>query len=188
MTGPKWRPGTSKSDYESPLIEYGRELGNGDAVGLLYRGDAIPSLDGSYVFSDFWNGFLGRFYPDGNTAGKIEWLLYDSGISDIGIHPATGEILLADWFEGNVKRLVAKPDPALRPLPRRLSETGVFHNLDELLPSAGAFLTKSTFPFGRTSPSNNVGFPCRIPTKTFPCNRPTKSTIRRAPFGSSISI
>lgn len=68
MTGPKWRPGMSKIDYKSPLIKYGRELGNGIAGGLLYRGDAIPSLNGSYVFFDFWNDFLGRFYPDGNTA------------------------------------------------------------------------------------------------------------------------
>ncbi len=174
MIGPKWRPGMSKNDYKSPLIEYGRELGNGIAGGLLYRGEALPSLDGSYVFSDFWNGFLGRFYPDGNTAGKIEWLLYDSGISDIGIHPATGEILLADWFEGIVKRLVAKPDPALQPLPQRLSETGVFRNLEELLPSAGVVPYEINVPFWSdfavkqrwfSLPNSNQNFSLQSPNK-----------------------
>lgn len=67
-----------QSDYNPSLIEYGRELGNGIAGGLLYRGAALPPLDVSYVFFDFWNGFLGRFSPEGNTVGKIEWLLYDS--------------------------------------------------------------------------------------------------------------
>lgn len=105
--------------------------------------------------------------------GKIEWLLYDSGISDIGVHPATGEILLADWFEGSVKRLVTQPDPALQPLPRHLSETGVFRNLEELVPSEEEVPYENNVPFWSDfAVTNNVGFSCRIPTKTFPCNRP----------------
>ena len=169
MIGPKWRPGMSKNDYKLPLIEYGRELGNDIAGGLLYRGDALPSLDGSYVFSDFWNGFLGQFYPNGNTAGKIEWLLYDSGISDIGIHPATGEILLADWFEGSVKRLVAKPDPVLPPLPQRLSGTGVFRNLEELLPGAGVVPYEINVPFwSNFAVKQRWFFPDAFQPKLFP--------------------
>lgn len=62
-------------------------------------------------------------------------------------NPATGEILLADWFEGSVKRLVAKPDPTLQPLPQHLSETGVFRNLEELLPSAGVVPYEINVPF-----------------------------------------
>ncbi len=147
MPGPKWQSGMAESDYELPLIEYGRESGNGIAGGLFYRGSAVPALDGSYLFSDFWNGFLGRFRDDGETAGEIEWLLWDSNISDIGVHPATGEILLADWFEGRIKRLAPGPDPDLLPLPQRLSKTGVFRNLETLTPNEGMVPYEINVPF-----------------------------------------
>ncbi|MCS1408847.1 MAG: Quinoprotein glucose dehydrogenase B [Verrucomicrobia subdivision 3 bacterium] len=147
LVGPKWSPGMEAGDYEAPLVEYGRELGNGVAGGLLYRGSRVPELDGSYIFSDFWNGFIGRFHYDGNQVSEIEWLLWDSGITDIDVNPATGSILVADWFEGRIKQLVPGPDPRLPPLPQRLSGTGLFQNLEDLTPSEGLIPYEINVPF-----------------------------------------
>ena len=135
LDGPRWMARPPGALLTAPLAEYGRQYGDGIAGGLLYRGGSLPGLDGHYLFSDFWAGFLGAVPVEGEDAGRISWLLWDSGVSDIGLHPASGEVLLSDWLEGRIKRLVPGPDPALKPLPALLSQTGAFESLDPLVPS-----------------------------------------------------
>ena len=135
--GPKWKRTVQVDDYVAPLAEYGREQGNDIAAGLLYRGEATPALDGRLVFSDFWNGYIGSVDVTGPETGKIEWLFWDNGIADMSYHPRTGEILMADWFEGSIRTLKSGPDPSLPPMPAKLSETGLFQDLETLTPAEG---------------------------------------------------
>lgn len=135
--GPKWSQLHSTTKYLPPIAEYGREQGNDIAAGLCYRGKTVSSLDGSYIFSDFWNGFIGRISMDPEEDQNIEWLTWDAGISDISIRPDNGEILMADWFDGTIRRLNEGPQPDLPALPQRLSETGLFQDLKTLTPSEG---------------------------------------------------
>src|SRR5262249_12922303 len=56
------------ADLFPPITEFGHETdtpdaGSAIAGGMLYRGSAVPSLDGAYIFSDFWKGDIGVIRP-----------------------------------------------------------------------------------------------------------------------------
>jgi glucose/arabinose dehydrogenase len=64
-----------------PLYEYAHE-GNGCAIvgGQVYRGSAIPELDGQYFFGDFCGGWVRSLeYADGEIVSTTAW-------SDLGTH------------------------------------------------------------------------------------------------------
>ena len=48
-----------------PLIEYRHDEGCSVTGGYVYRGTAIPQLDGHYFYSDWCSGFLRSIAPDG---------------------------------------------------------------------------------------------------------------------------
>ncbi len=54
-----FRGGTEPADHVPPVHEYDRTgLGCSVTGGFVYRGDALPELRGSYVFSDYCDGTL----------------------------------------------------------------------------------------------------------------------------------
>lgn len=68
-----------------------------------------------------------------------------------------------------MKRLVPQPDPALQPLPRRLSETGVFRNLEELAPSERVVPYEINVPFWSDfAVKQRWFFPAESQPKLFP--------------------
>lgn len=81
-----------------------REGGCAVTGGVVYRGQAIPALAGSYLFGDFCSGKLWRLPPG---SSKPE-LLMETGlnISSFGFD-GQGEVLIVD-LNGTVNRLVAK--------------------------------------------------------------------------------
>ncbi|WP_161596759.1 PQQ-dependent sugar dehydrogenase [Chitinophaga vietnamensis] len=58
-------PGTDKSKLIAPIHEYDHNLGISITGGYVYRGKAIPSLKGLYVFGDY-NGKSFVLEPSGN--------------------------------------------------------------------------------------------------------------------------
>jgi glucose/arabinose dehydrogenase len=56
--------------YVEPVDEYRHDEGCSITGGYVYRGSAIPGLDGHYFFSDFCTGFI-RSYTDGT--GEVDW-------------------------------------------------------------------------------------------------------------------
>ncbi len=48
-----------------PVYEYRHDEGCSITGGYVYRGDAIPQLDGHYFFSDWCSGFIRSIAPDG---------------------------------------------------------------------------------------------------------------------------
>ena len=48
-----------------PVLEYGHDEGCSVTGGYVYRGSAMPHLDGHYFFSDWCTGFLRSIAPDG---------------------------------------------------------------------------------------------------------------------------
>jgi uncharacterized repeat protein (TIGR03806 family) len=72
-----------------------------------------------------------------NNHLSYDWLGYHVGIVSMGLHPQTGEILLVDYQDGDIKRLVYddhEPDIAI---PAKLSQTGAFSDLAALKPNPG---------------------------------------------------
>ncbi len=50
-----------------PVHEYRHDEGCSITGGYVYRGDAIPQLDGHYFFSDWCSGFIRSIAPDGSV-------------------------------------------------------------------------------------------------------------------------
>ncbi|MBT3913815.1 MAG: hypothetical protein HOF22_11575 [Verrucomicrobia bacterium] len=137
--GPRFDPTAKRDDYIFPEAEYGRSYGNDVAGFLFYRGDRPASLDGHIVFSDFSSGWIGAvdFRSNADDQRPIRCLFWDDNISTLGTHPLTGDILLADWREGTIKKIITGRDPDATPLPEKLSDLGLFRNLATLEPHDG---------------------------------------------------
>ena len=68
------------TELEMPVAEYGRSEGCSITGGYVYRGQAIPWLQGVYVYHDFCSGRIwGLKYEDGAVAQQA--LLVDSDLS-----------------------------------------------------------------------------------------------------------
>ncbi|MFO1460243.1 MAG: PQQ-dependent sugar dehydrogenase [Verrucomicrobiota bacterium] len=121
-----------------PIYEYGRTGGDpnmqGSAVigGLVYYGTNYPSLDGKYIFGDYISAHIWAMTFHGSSKPTVNRLVTgDYGPTGFGLHPGTGEILLAQRNGEKISRLVRQVGvgPAL---PATLSEVGVFSDINAL--------------------------------------------------------
>jgi glucose/arabinose dehydrogenase len=130
----------------SPIYEYDHTndgAGN-DAViygtsitgGIVYRGGALSELYGKYLFADYNTGIIAALTEGAGGVWTGQRLATDNNISDFGVHPGTGEMLMCDLTAGSIKRLVRSGTSGTAP-PATLSATGVFSNVTTLTPSAG---------------------------------------------------
>lgn len=103
-----FRGGTEPANHVPPVHEYDRTgLGCSVTGGFVYRGDALPDLRGSYVFSDYCDGTLRTLQmKDGEV----------TGVGDLGV--SGGEVI--SFVEGGDGELyvlgsggvVSRVDPA----------------------------------------------------------------------------
>ena len=98
-----------------PVAAYAHEAGRCAVTGgLVYRGDAIPALDGVYLYGDFCSGEIFALRPPAEDAPPIEAeprpptvLAADAGaVVSFGLD-AAGEVYVVD-YRGGVWRLVAE--------------------------------------------------------------------------------
>lgn len=106
----------------------------GSAVigGLVYYGTNYPSLDGKYIFGDYISAHIWAMTFHGSSKPTVNRLVTgDYGPTGFGLHPGTGEILLAQRNGEKISRLVRQVGvgPAL---PATLSEVGVFSDINAL--------------------------------------------------------
>jgi glucose/arabinose dehydrogenase len=94
-----------------PIFEYGRELGTSVTGGFVYRGRALPDLQGKYVFADFGSGRLwalplpeqrGGAYSVAEELGQ--WNIRPSTFGQ----DADGELYIADYEGGKIYRLAPR--------------------------------------------------------------------------------
>ena len=98
-----------------PVWEYSHSSGCSITGGEIYRGTAIPSLDGTYFFGDYCYSTIWSFRYDGSTVydyqNRTSELAPDAGsigsISGFG-RDAAGEIYICD-LGGEVFKIVALP-------------------------------------------------------------------------------
>lgn len=138
--------GTEKAVY----FEYDRSVGSCIIGGSIYRGTLFPELNGKYLFADYINPKLMALTKGGsNAAAEYKTLLSlegqsvempeNSGVTGL-FALENGQILVTvqgeDYEEtGKIFRLKRKadvPEP-----PARLSQLGVFSDLQTLTPVAG---------------------------------------------------
>ena len=102
------------TEFVAPLTEYSRAVGCA-VIGGYVAGEAIPGLDGWYLFADYCTGDIFGVPSDiPATAGEViePRVLLATGIpvSTFGQGPS-GELYVADFVDGSIYRIVlAEPD------------------------------------------------------------------------------
>jgi glucose/arabinose dehydrogenase len=105
---------SAPSAYQFPVTEYSHSLGCSVTGGYVYRGCAIPDLQGTYFFADYCSGNIWTFLYDGITvteyAERSAELAPGGGLDVGGIvsfgEDAHGELYICDLFDGEVFKIV----------------------------------------------------------------------------------
>lgn len=98
-------PDCDTSEFTPPVLDYTHEQGRCAIIGgYVYRGTALPSLSGRYVYGDHC-GLLGSLHwEDGEVADPTEYDFGDTGLfNSWGVGP-DGELYLL-FHDGDVYRL-----------------------------------------------------------------------------------
>ena len=99
------------SDPRDPVFEVrhdGQDRGCSITGGEVYRGPAMPELDGHYFYADWCYGWIRSLrVADGAAVDQQDWSadLPAAMVSSFG-HDAEGELLVLDWDAGTVSRIV----------------------------------------------------------------------------------
>jgi glucose/arabinose dehydrogenase len=96
-----------ESGLELPTIWYDHGEGCSITGGVVYRGSAIPALQGHYFYSDYCAGFVRSFrLEDGAAVDQYEWptLAPGAGVPGFG-RDAAGELYILGT-DGGVYRIV----------------------------------------------------------------------------------
>ena len=103
-----FRSGCDPTGYVAPVLQYDHATGCSVTGGFVYRGAAIPEMDGRYVFADWCVGFVRSFrYADGNAVDQVDHtadLAALGQVTSFGLDH-DGELLAVDW-EGGLYRIV----------------------------------------------------------------------------------
>jgi glucose/arabinose dehydrogenase len=88
--------------FQLPVLAYGHNEGCSITGGFVYRGDAIPALQGHYFYSDFCSGFVRTFrYENGTAVDQAQWpsLAPGGGVLSFGLD-AAGELYVLSGAGG----------------------------------------------------------------------------------------
>lgn len=122
-----------------PVVELDHDHSDSILGGVVYRGAAIPGLQGAYVFGDTYRGLFWTIGYDAVTGTAfVADLTSVPGLvpSSIGEDQA-GELYVLDWAGGGIYRFEAAGEGAVDTFPTLLSQTGCVDSAHPTLPAAG---------------------------------------------------
>jgi glucose/arabinose dehydrogenase len=90
--------------FVDPVLEYSQPGGMSVTGGYVYRGKAIPELQGRYIYGDFLSGKIWFLTQDKGDWIRSEWQDTDLNISSFG-EDSNGELFVID-FSGTIYKLV----------------------------------------------------------------------------------
>jgi uncharacterized repeat protein (TIGR03806 family) len=123
------------SGLADPVLEYSHEAGCAVVAGPVYRGQALPALEGALLFADYCSARIRAALPtSGGLRAPIDLHTSPVAIQGFG-QDADGEILVLR-VDG-VFRIVPSADPEPPPFPETLSATGCVDPLDPSKPAEG---------------------------------------------------
>jgi hypothetical protein len=97
--------GCDTNGITMPVVEYDHSEGCSIAGGYVYRGAAIPELDGTYFYADYCSGWIRSFrYVDGAAADEQQWIDSIGNVTSFGLD-AGGELLVVTRG-GTIYRMV----------------------------------------------------------------------------------
>ena len=100
--------GCDQTGLVRPVMEYEHPVGCSVISGHVYRGAAIPALQGTYFFSDFCGGWVKSFRIENIPATFTDWPSLEPGgfVTSFG-QDAVGELYLLTE-EGEVNKIVQR--------------------------------------------------------------------------------
>ena len=124
------------SMFTGPILDYTHSTGWSVTGGYVYRGSAVPSLQGVYVYGDYGSGTIWGLVLAGDEVLSNSELGNVSSVASFG-EDESGE-LYAVSLGGTIWRFEASDRaPAPSEAPDLLSDTGVFTDLSTLTVSRG---------------------------------------------------
>jgi uncharacterized repeat protein (TIGR03806 family) len=130
--------GAPNQTFVGPVYEYDHTQGVSITGGYVYRGDAVPSLAGKYIYGDFAYSTVWALSVDDQFQALQNDVLFTSpqNISAFG-EDESGELFLVG-YGGSIYRLQQnEAGTASVDFPNLLSETRVFKDLASLTPTSG---------------------------------------------------
>lgn len=123
--------------YTAPTGKYGGDANSRSiSGGFVYRGSALPSLYGKYVFGDYVTGQVSYF--DRNTGLKTDIAGTASGGAVVGFgQDNAGELYVVRYSTGRIEQLVAGSGGGASDFPALLSATGCFQSANPTQVNAG---------------------------------------------------
>ena len=87
--------GCDRSGLTLPLVVYDHETGCSVTGGYVYRGAAIPSIQGQYFYGDFCQGWVRSVQAGENPGQPVDWpaLAPGENITSFG-EDASGELYI----------------------------------------------------------------------------------------------
>ncbi len=123
--------GCKTNDLIEPIFQYEHSHGRSVTGGFVYRGTKIPGLYGHYIFGDFTSGKIWAFkYAGGEVTSHRE--IFSANNLQIASFAQDNEgELYVVAHNGNISRLEPSSEQTnIIPMPRKLSQTGCFANMD----------------------------------------------------------
>jgi uncharacterized repeat protein (TIGR03806 family) len=129
-----------------PVVAHGRNDAQAIIGGYVYRGTALPSLVGTYIYGDFELGTIWAltYDTDGTPVPKVIASLQPGTLLAFG-QGNDGEVYTLDYL-GAARKLVPSAPPQADTFPQLLSQTGCVDPNDATKPSA------TTIPYDVNSP------------------------------------
>lgn len=125
-------------DLIDPVAEYDRAAGFSVTGGYVYRGAALPALQGRYVFGDFGSGRIWHIARD--TPPTLRVTASEAFSSGLGIASFAegddGELYVVG-YGGTLHRLQAAGAPGGATIPVQLSASGCVAPFDPRQPASG---------------------------------------------------
>ena len=91
-----------------PIVEYDHSQGRSITGGYVYRGSAIPQIQGFYLFADWVNGRIWGF--DVNQLPPVVTLFLDTDLQIVSFaEDSNGELYVLDYSGGGIYRIIPTP-------------------------------------------------------------------------------
>jgi glucose/arabinose dehydrogenase len=102
----EYRRGPGEGPFLDPILEYTRLLARSITGGYVYRGAAVPELEGAYVHGDYVTGFVWAAWWDGEQIQRHQLIGLVPSVSSFG-EDQDGEIL-ATSLDGKIFGFVSQ--------------------------------------------------------------------------------
>jgi len=100
--------GCADESFVLPILEYDHSIGCSVSGGYVYRGAALPQLDGVYIFGDFCYGTLWGARPNGDGTWTSHVLLQTGLVISSFGEDSAGNVYLVD-YDGSIFRIDGPP-------------------------------------------------------------------------------